>query len=194
MTASEDARGLFAPSAIVDPTAFFMDDLTMVWHGARILQHVRIGRACKIGSGAEIGRGSVLGDNVNISAGVFLPPNSWVGDRVFIGPNATFTDDKYPHVHEKDEAPYHAEPPYIEAEANIGANATIGPGVRIGAGATVGMGAVVTSDVNMGATAYGVPARSHVRSRLPSAVSADAPTAEELRALAASSHDSPESD
>ncbi len=179
-----DPRGKFAETAIVDPTAFFMDTETQVWHHALILQHARIGRGCKIGSRSEIGRGCVLGDNVNISAGVFLPPNSWIGDRAFIGPNVTFTDDRYPRVHEEGDPPYEAEPPIVEAEASIGAGAVILPGVRIGAGAMIGAGAVVTKHVNMGATVYGVPANTNGKTKK---LSPDAPTSAELVGLAASS-------
>lgn len=154
-----DPRGLFAPTAIVDPTATFADDLTQVWHGTRVLQGVRVGKACKVGSGAEIGRGSTLGDRTVVSAGVFLPPNSVVGSRVFIGPNTTFTDDMYPRVHTPGTPPYAALPPVLEDDVNIGAGATVLPGVRIGRAACVAAAAVVTEDVPPEMMAIGVPAR-----------------------------------
>lgn len=154
---SPDTRGLFADSAIVDPTATFGDDLTRIWHFAVVLHHCRIGKSCSIGSRAEIGRGSIIGNRSRISAGVFLPPQSLIGESVFIGPNVTFTDDKRPCVPALDAPPYHAEPPVVESHANIGAGAVILPGVTIGHHATVGAGAVITRDVAPYAIVRGQP-------------------------------------
>ena len=154
-----DPRGLFAPSAIVDPTATFADDFTRVWHHSVILQHVQIGRSCSIGSRAEIGRGSIIGDRSRISAGVFLPPNSLVGAGVFIGPNATFTDDLYPVVPKPGDPPYAALPPIIGDGASIGAGAIVLPGVKIGREARIAAGAVVTKDVPAQMMVKGMPGR-----------------------------------
>ncbi len=122
---------------------------TLVWHFARILQDVRIGINCSIGSGAEIGKGSYIGDQTRIGAGVFLPPNSRIGSSVFIGPNVTCTDDRFPRVLKPGET-YTALPPIIEDNASIGAGAVILPGVRIGKGARIAAGAIVTRDVVAG--------------------------------------------
>lgn len=155
-----DARGMFAPSAIVDPSATFADELTRVWHFAVILPRAVIGRSCSIGSRAEVGRGSIIGDRTRISAGVFLPAHSVVGQGVFIGPNATFTDDLYPVVPKPDDPPYVALPPFIGDGASIGAGAIILPGVTIGRKARIAAGAVVTRDVAAEETVKGMPART----------------------------------
>lgn len=122
-------------------------DGTMIWHFAVILQQVRIGKNCMIGSRTEIGRGTTVGDYSRIGSGVFIPPNATIGHHVFIGPNVTFTDDKTPKVPDVGDPPYHAQPPIIEDFASIGAGAVILPGVRIGRGARVAAGATVTKDV-----------------------------------------------
>lgn len=152
-----DPRGSFAPTAIVDPTAIFADELTAVWHHALVLQRVRFGKACKVGSRSEVGRGSIIGDRTVISAGVFLPPNSIIGANVFIGPNATFTDDRYPKVHTPGQPPYKAEPPIVEDHASIGAGAVILPGVRIGHHALIGAGSIITRNVEPHAIVRGQP-------------------------------------
>ncbi len=144
--------------AYIDPTST-MGEGSMVWHYARVLAEVRIGKNVSIGGGAEIGRGSVIGDNTRISAGVFLPPNSVVGENVFIGPNATFTDDKHPRVLKPGDPPYTAQPPIIKDHAAIGAGATICPGVIIGERARVAAGAIVTKDVVPDGMVRSMPAR-----------------------------------
>lgn len=145
-------------TAFIDPSAIIGDDST-VWHYARILAGVRIGRGCSIGGGAEIGRDTIIGDDSRISAGVFLPPNTKVGKHVFIGPNVTCTDDMHPKVPRPGDAPYDAQPPIIEDYAAIGAGAVLVPGVRIGYGARVAAGAIVTKSVPDRAMVRGQPAR-----------------------------------
>lgn len=131
------------PDNFIHPSAD-VDDTAKVWHYAVVMDLVRIGPGCSIGSRAEIGRGTTIGEGSRISSGVFLPPNSKIGKRVFIGPNTTFTDDRYPRVGNHD---YKAEPPIIEDDAAIGAGCVILPGVRIGARSLIGAGSVVTKDV-----------------------------------------------
>lgn len=141
----------------IDPSSFISEG-TQVWHFARVLAGVMIGRNCSIGSGAEIGRGCSIGDGTRISANVFLPPNSIIGEKVFIGPGAIFTDDKHPRVLEPGET-YDARPPIIENSASIGAGAVILPGVRIGFNAQIAAGAIVTKDVPPHTLVCGQPAR-----------------------------------
>ena len=149
------------PINFIDKTAEIGEGST-VWHFATILQDVKVGKNCSIGSHAEIGRGTVIGDGTRISALVFLPPNSRVGKNVFIAPHAMFCDDKHPRA---GNAEYLAQPPIIEEGAVIGANATILPGVRIGEFAVVGAGSVVTHNVEPWTTVYGVPARAKYKTR-----------------------------
>ncbi len=130
-----------------------------VWWYAVVLQDVRIGVNCSIGSHTEIGRGSRIGDQTRIGANCFLPPNSQIGCSVFIGPGVTFTDDRFPKIHAPDDPPYKAEPPVVCDGANIGAGCVILPGVRIGKGAFIAAGAVVTKDVPDGQSVIGMPAR-----------------------------------
>lgn len=134
-----------------------------VWHFARVLQDVKIGVNCSIGSGTEVGRGSHIGDQTRIGAGTFLPPNSYIGCGVFIGPNVTFTDDKFPKIHNPGDEPYNAQPPFVGDHASIGAGATILPGVKIGEFARVAAGSVVTRDVPAGHMVVGVPAAERER-------------------------------
>src|SRR5678810_408918 len=63
--------------AAIDASATWGEG-TVIWHYARILAQVRIGKNCSIGGGTEIGRGSVIGDNTRVGANAFLPPNSIV--------------------------------------------------------------------------------------------------------------------
>jgi len=137
---------------------------TRVWHFAVVLQEVRIGRDCSIGSGTEIGRGTMIGDRSRIGSQVFLPPNSIIGEDVFVGPGCTFTDDRHPKIHAPGDAPYTAEPPVIDDGAVIGAGCVILPGVHIGAGAMIGAGSVVSRDVPPGAHVRGEPARTRTLS------------------------------
>ncbi len=150
--------------AYIAPSAT-LGEGSVVWHYARVLAEVRIGKNVSIGGGAEIGRGSVIGDNTRISAGVFLPSNSIVGSNVFIGPNATFTDDKHPKVLKPGDPPYNAQPPIIHDDAAIGANATICPGVTIGARARVAAGAIAAKDVVPDGMVRSMPARPRTMPR-----------------------------
>lgn len=141
--------------AFIDRTATFGEGTT-IWHYARVLAGVTIGRDCSIGGGAELGVNTIVGDATRIGAGVFLPPNSRVGSHVFIGPNVTCTDDRHPRAGNAD---YIAEPPVIEDYASIGAGAILLPGVHIGAHARVAAGAIVTRDVGPSEMVRGEPAR-----------------------------------
>ena len=155
--------GVFSsvPQCFIDMTAR-VPESSPVWHYARVLANVVIGENCSIGGGTEIGRGSVIGEKTRIGANCFLPPNSAVGSHVFIGPNVTFTDDRFPKIHDMANSPYHAEPPVVGDHANIGAAAVILPGVKIGKGANIAAGAVVTGDVPDGVSVIGIPARPFV--------------------------------
>jgi len=144
--------------AFIDPSAT-LGEGSMVWHYARVLQEVRIGKNCSIGGGTELGRGTVVGDDSRIGANAFFPPNSSIGERVFVGPGVTCTDDMHPRVHLPGDPPYHAQPPMIEDDAAIGAGAILLPGIRIGRGARVAAGCVVTKDVPDRAMVRGVPSR-----------------------------------
>lgn len=132
---------------------------TIIWHYAVILQEVRIGDHCNIGSLTEIGRGTTIGDNSRIGSMCFLPPDTRIGKNVFVGPRVVMCDDMHPRVPLAGDPPYHAQPPVIDDYAVIGAGAVILPGVHIGEGARVAAGAIVTKDVPAGAMVRGQPAR-----------------------------------
>ena len=150
--------------AAIDSSATWGEG-TIIWHYARILAQVRIGKNCSIGGGTEIGRGSVIGDNTRVGANAFLPPNSIVGANVFIGPGVVCTDDMHPHIHVAGEPPYLAQPPIIEEGAAIGAGAVLLPGIRIGKHARVAAGAIVTKSVPDHAMVRGQPARARTMPR-----------------------------
>lgn len=107
----------------------------------RSLQLVLYG--IEISPDATIGHGVVFLHPV----GVVVGGNSVVGDRcLFLGSNTlgTINLKKYPT---------------LAADIVVGAGARILDGVKVGAGASIGANAVVISDVPLGATAVGVPAR-----------------------------------
>lgn len=130
-----------------------------IWHFARILGGVVIGRDCSVGGGTEVGRGSYIGDRTRIGANCFLPPNTKIGERVFVAPGVTMCDDKFPKVPAPSDPPYNAQPPVIGSYASVGAGAVILPGVKVGEYARIAAGAVVTRDVRAHSVVVGVPAR-----------------------------------
>jgi acetyltransferase-like isoleucine patch superfamily enzyme len=134
-----------------------IDDTAKVWAFTVIGDGVHIGKNSVIGTHCYIGKGTTIGKGVHIQTGVFLPNNSTIEDFAFIGPHVCFTDDRYPR---SGNTAYFAEPPRVRMGASIGAGAVILPGVEIGAGAMIGAGAVVTKDVQLGDTAWGVPAKA----------------------------------
>src|SRR3989304_106384 len=135
------------PSAMIDTSA-------KVWSFTVIGADVRIGRNSVIGSHCYVGKGTPIGEGVPIPTGVFLPNNSVIEDFAFIGPNVVFTDDRYPR---SGNTAYMAEPPLVRRGGSTGAGAGVLPGTEIGAAAMIGAGAVVTKDVMLGDTTWGVP-------------------------------------
>lgn len=146
------------PICFIDATAS-VGNGSKVWHFARVLAGVVIGRDCSIGGGTEIGRGSWIGNRSRIGANCFLPPNSRIGEQVFIAPNVTFCDDKFPRVPNAKDPPYNAQPPAVGNYASIGAGCTILPGVTIGEYARIAAGSLVTKNVPAHEMWIGSPAK-----------------------------------
>ncbi len=129
---------------------------TKIWHFSVILDDVRIGDNCNIGSNVECGRGCLIGDNVRIGSGTFLPPHTVIEDNCFLGPHVCMSDDFYPKVNNHN---YKAYPPILKKGCSLGAGVTLIPGITIGAGSLVGAGAIVVSNVEPNTILRGEPSR-----------------------------------
>ncbi len=147
------------PQCFIDKTATVGEN-SKVWHYARVLGNVTIGKDCSIGGGTEIGRGSIIGNKTRIGANCFLPPNTKIGERVFVGPGVVMCDDKHPQVPGPMDPPYVAQPPAIGSGAVIGAGVIMLPGIIVGENAFIAAGAVVTKDVPANQRWIGFPARA----------------------------------
>jgi acetyltransferase-like isoleucine patch superfamily enzyme len=104
---------------------------------------------CEIGSGSfvgpfvEITAGVIIGRNCRIQSHSFICGGVTIEDNVFIGHCATFTNDKFPKVNNKN---FKLEKTHVSKGACIGSNATILP-VNIGKNSIIGAGAVITKNV-----------------------------------------------
>jgi len=104
---------------------------------------------CEIGAGSFIGpfveitKGVIIGKNCRIQSHSFICGGVTLGNRVFIGHGATFTNDKFPKVNNKN---WKLETTNVSDGVCIGSNATILP-VNIGKNSIIGAGAVITKDV-----------------------------------------------
>lgn len=124
----------------------------------------RIGDETQIGPFVEIQRDVVVGERCRIQSHTFVCEGVTIENEVFVGHGVMFVNDKFPRARNPDgsvqtQDDWHLLRTVVEDGASIGSGAIILGGVRIGARALVAAGAVVTSDVDPGQTAVGVPAR-----------------------------------
>jgi serine O-acetyltransferase len=103
----------------------------------------RIINSCDIPSGTKIGKKVAFKHN---ALGVVINEYTVIGDGCVIYQNVTFAGKNHKR-------------PTLGKNVMVGAGAVIIGGVKIGDGAKVGANAVVTSDVPVGKTVVGIPAR-----------------------------------
>lgn len=114
-----------------------------------------IGKNCFIGPFVEIQKGVKIGDNTRISSHTFICEGVEIGSNCFVAHGVMFTNDKYTE-NRKD---WVLRKTIVGNNVRIGSNATILP-VDIGDDAIIGAGSVVTRNVRLGETVYGVPAKN----------------------------------
>jgi UDP-2-acetamido-3-amino-2,3-dideoxy-glucuronate N-acetyltransferase len=144
-----------AHSAVVHPTAVIGAG-SVVWYGAQIREHTRIGLNCVIGFANYVGHAVTMGDRTRCQQHVAIADRMVIGTDVYIGPGVVFMDDKTPRVNNPTWKP---NPPTVERGVSIGAGALVMAGVRLGEGCRIGAGAVVLRDVDPYTTVVGNPAR-----------------------------------
>jgi UDP-2-acetamido-3-amino-2,3-dideoxy-glucuronate N-acetyltransferase len=135
-----------------------------VVHAFANLYGCTIGDESIIGAFVEIQKGVKIGARCKISSHSFLCEGLTIEDEVFIGHHVCFTNDRYPRAvltsgRLLKDGDWRLEPTLVERGANIGSGTVVLPGVTIGSGATIGAGSVVTTDVEMGITVVGCPAK-----------------------------------
>ncbi len=138
---------------------------TSIWAFTHLMNGVRIGSNCNIGSHCFIESGATLGDNVTIKNGNMIWEGVTIEDGVFVGPQVVFTNDLYPRSPRLVQAAprYRAKatwlvPTVVKRGASIGSGAIIIAGTTIGEYALVAAGAIVTRDVAPYALVRGCPA------------------------------------
>jgi UDP-2-acetamido-3-amino-2,3-dideoxy-glucuronate N-acetyltransferase len=114
-------------------------ELSIIGRGVAIENQVRVGRCCKIETGA------------------YITAKSAIGDQCFVAPEVTFTNDNF--VGRTQERFKHFGGVTMQRGSRVAANATILPGVLIGEDALVAAGSVVTRDVPARMVVMGAPAR-----------------------------------
>ena len=129
---------------------------TNIWQYCVIFPNAKIGENCNICSHCLIENDVIIGNNVTIKCGVQIWDGIELEDEVFVGANVSFTNDKFPHSHNKEWTLLKTK---VCKGATIGAGSTILPGLTIGEDAMIGAGSVVTKDVPAGELWVGNPAR-----------------------------------
>ena len=150
-------------SADVDASAVIGDG-SSIWHLAQVRDGARLGEHVIVGRGAYIGSGVTVGDRCKIQNYALIYEPATLGRGVFVGPAAVLTNDTNPRAITpegdlKDASDWQQVGVDIEEGASIGARAVCVAPVRIGAWAMVAAGSVVTQDVRPFALVAGVPAR-----------------------------------
>lgn len=132
------------------PTADYRQYNARIEPGVAIREKVNIGDNCVIMMGAVINIGAEIGKETMIDMNVVIGGRAQIGQNCHIGAGTVVAGVVEPPS---------AQPVVIEDNVLTGANAVILEGVRIGRGSVVAAGAVVTSDVDPGSVAAGVPAK-----------------------------------
>ncbi len=128
---------------------------TRVWQFCVILPGAQIGEECNICSHCLVENQAIIGNHCTIKSGVQIWDGIELEDDVFVGANVSFTNDKFPHSHNKEWTLLRTK---VCKGATIGAGSTILPGLTIGEGAMIGAGSVVTKNVPAGELWVGNPA------------------------------------
>lgn len=115
----------------------------------------KIHKSAKIAAFVDIGHGVKIGKSCVIQAFVSIPPGVELEDDVFVGPHASFANDRHPRAR----GDWMLQKTLVKKGASIGMHASIGAGVTIGENAMIGQHANVLSDVPVGETWVGNPAR-----------------------------------
>jgi len=150
-----------APYRLIEDVTFGED---VVVYSFTNLYGCRIGSNTRIGPFVEIQRGAVIGANCKIQSHAFICDGVQIHDQVFVGHGVIFINDKRPRAttvegHLQADQDWTLLRTVVEHGASLGSGAVILGGVRIGSDALVGACAVVTSDVALGETVVGSPAR-----------------------------------
>jgi acetyltransferase EpsM len=118
--------------------------LASVIHSAAILsEYASIGPGTVVLAGATVNPNARIGAHCIINTGAIIEHDCTLADGAQIGPGATL-----------------AAGVTVEPDGFVGAGAVVIPGVRLGAGSVLGAGAVAIADLEAGAVAVGVPART----------------------------------
>ncbi|WP_083460673.1 acyltransferase, partial [Gulbenkiania mobilis] len=134
---------------------------TLLGDGASIREKCIVGSYCIISRYVTVNYNTRIGDHTKIMDCTHITGNAEIGDNVFISLLVGTANDNVVRAGYCEDK---IVGPHIKSNAVIGLGATILPAVVIGEGATIGAGSVVTKDIEAGALAVGVPARSIKRS------------------------------
>lgn len=146
----ESARWLVAigdPVARQRLTSQLLSDERVL--GTLVAESATVARGAEIRSGtmvmehAHVGPGTAVGVGSIINTGAVVEHDCQVGDFVHVAPRAVLLGGGA-----------------VGDRVLIGASAVVLPGLRVERDATIGAQAVVTRSVGVGATVYGVPART----------------------------------
>jgi acetyltransferase-like isoleucine patch superfamily enzyme len=137
---------------------------TVVGHHTLLRSFVLIGDRVQLGHNLTVERETRIGNDVRCSPGSHITSLCVLADHVFLGAGIRTVNDRYLIWRDPEREPELLAPRF-ERGAKVGSGSTILAGVTIGMDALVGAGSVVTRDVPVGATAFGVPARVREESR-----------------------------
>ena len=130
---------------------------TLLGDGASIREKCSIGSFCILSRYVTVNYNTKIGHRTKVMDCTHITGNAVVGDDVFISLMVGTTNDNVVRAgYEEDKI----IGPNIGNGVVIGVGVSLLPAVVIGEGATVGAGSVVTKNIEAGALAIGVPART----------------------------------
>ena len=131
-----------------------LGDRVYVADGANIREGCEIGDDTIIGRYVTVENNTKIGKKCKIQTGAYITGECIIEDYVFVGPEASTTNDKYMQTTDRK-----MKGPTFREHCRVGGNATILGGVIIGKNSVVGAGSVVTKDVPDGEIWVGNPAK-----------------------------------
>lgn len=151
-----------SPNCIIDKSSRISPNALVNSRGYRL----KIGKNCRVSSGAQIQGNIEIGDNSSVQAYSVLvgykDGKLLIGNGVRIAPhcmiisaNHVFSDPSEPIYKQGLEG----KDTTIEDDVWIGGNVNITAGVTIGSGSVIGAGSVVTKDIPPMSIAVGTPAK-----------------------------------